>query len=231
MTYQKVFRDGVKNALEESDFTSCRQLSFAAKGSEPQVQKIVKGFFDESANGPGVFFVYRISRALGVTIDSLFGELETPTDVDISTFNNWPYSSEVNFNSFIDAHARGAGRLEALDALSDFFDLYAIPLDGAHTPIIKRVGVNSLFGMRLKSTSTIQAQRELNGLSPRVRRNILKIHSEANDRGVICDTFSLDHKMITTPAHVRATYSRLCLAVEGPSGEPLIAVYCQPIPV
>ena len=227
LTFRKLFT----RAYESSSFTSYRQLSLSADCSEPLVQQIIKGKFDGSRAGPGVFTLYRLACTLGLSIDSLLQSDLVPPQRDLSVFNDIKGRDPASFDTLMSTHWRGGGRLDAFDHVEDHFDLYAAPDDSENTPQIRRLGHRSLLAMRLETVDRVVAQRELDLLPEKTKSFTMSFHKQVMTQGICCDNTFLDHKLSTKPVHVRAGYSRLGLRVESPKGEALILIACKPIPV
>lgn len=227
----EVFKRRFERAFEKSSFTSKRQLALAAKCSEPVVHQIIKGKFDGSNSGPGIFTFHRLAKALNASIDSFLDTDMSPTKRDVSAFNTPLERDPACFDEMMSLHWKGGGRLEKFAHVEDFFDLWSPPTSDSHTPQIYQLGQHSLFSMRLETTDTTVAQRELNSLPLQVKRSVLDFHNSVMSTGIVCDNTFLDHKLKHMPLHVRAGYSRLGLKVENAAGREFVLICCKPIPV
>ena len=225
------FRQRFTRAFESSEFSSYRQLSLQAGCSEPQVQQIIKGKFDGSKAGPGIFTFYRVAKALGRTIDSFLDDDLTPPKADISAFNSPQERDEASFDALMSTHWRGGGMLEAFQNVLECFDLYLPPTDEAFAPKIFRIGSQSLLSLRLETTDLTIAQRELERLRLQVKTETIDFHRKVMKEGIATSNTFLDHKLHSKPVHVRAGYSRLGLKVENRAGKDLVLIACKPIPV
>ena len=225
-----LFRKRIDEAFKKSGFKSKRQASLNAGMSPPQVGAIIRGEYDQSTSGPGIFAGYRLAKTLGVTVESLLEPHAAYQPKDKSEFNMIK-REEVCVDLIVEEWERGAHKLQALNRLADHFDLYFAPQDDDITPRIARLGKNTLFAMRIKTTDVEVAQRELRVAEPSQRRGMLDFHRKVMAEQMACDCFFADHKLATQPARVRGLSQRLGLLVEGDRGEKLIVIRCAPIPV
>lgn len=226
-----IFKDRFAKAFAESKFTSYRQLSLEAKCSEPQVSQIIKGKFDGSKAGPGIFTLTRLARALGRSLDSFVVDSEQPVVTDLNVFNGVRSREDVTINALLAIHWRSGGRLQAFGKYLEYFDLYKIASAESSSPELYRLGAHTLFSMRIETTDIRVAQRELDRLPLQKRRETMAFHSEVVEKGMAIDNAYIDHRLNTRAVHVRAGYSKLGLTVEGPNGESLVLIACDPIPV
>lgn len=225
------FRDAFEKAFRNSKFTSYRQLSLASQCSEPQAQQIIKGKFDGSNTGPGIFTMYRLARSLGISLDSFFQADLAPPTKNLDQLNNVHGREPTCYDALMSIHWRSGGRLEAFDEVQESFDLYAAPNDETIKPVIKRIGAEGLLCMRMQTTDISIAQRELDALPPQLRRQVLDFHRRVMTEGMCVENTFLDHRLKSKPVHVRAGYSKLGLRVEGQNDRPYVLLACKPIPV
>lgn len=227
---QTRFRRGLQNAYELSEIESLRQVSALAGMSAPQVASILRGDFDESRSGPGVFGVYRMAKTLGVTIDELFEGEPARVPDGYSEFNQIS-RTDVCVDTLVEAFERSGHRLEGLDRFSEHFDTYYPSKVDAIVPKLRSLGRQTLFAMRIKTTSVSVGQRELIAATPQERRKILDFHAKVQAEGMALDCSFTDHKAVSQPIHVRAVTSRLGLLCHDQNGNKVIVIRCAPIPV
>ena len=225
-----VFRERLAAAVDASGIPSHRKASELAGLSAPQVGAILRGEYDTSRAGPGVFGMHRLASQLGVTLDDLLAPADAHEPSDVSEFNSIP-REEVNIDMFVECYERGGRRLEAIEHLHEHFDLYKAPTEEASVPILERLGRQTLFAMRIRTTNRTTGQRELNAVTPGERRMILAFHRRVMTESIVLDCAFANHKAVSQPVHVRALSSRLGLLVTAPSGQRYVAVRCAPIPV
>lgn len=230
MPIQEEFRLRVEQRIKECGSPSHRQVSVDAGMSPPTVGAIVRGEFDASKGGPGVFAMKRLADVLDTSLDYLLVGEDAHQPRDISEFNHRPQSG-VSADEIFEAYERGARRFSALEPFWDFMDLYAVPDDNADMPQILRLGKSQLFAMRIKSTSVSKAQQELRAASLRERRAIIDFHLRVKRESVVLDSHFVDHQAVTEPVHVRSLSARLGLLVALEDSTQAIAVRCRPIPV
>lgn len=225
-----IFRQRLEEAFQASSFKSYRQASLAADMSEPQVQQIIKGRFDHSKNGPGLFAMKRLAQALGTTLSHLIeeGEVEAPEDPAI--FNGTGDTDRPTIDEMMIRHVRGGGHIDAFKGAIEYSDIYRHP-DKSETPQIFRIGCKSLLGLRMGTTDRAEVQSEIDHMDIARQKDIKAFHQRVAKNGVALDSVFIDHKLRTRPLHVRAEYSRLGLLVVDQKGCEKILIHCTPIPV
>lgn len=229
LALQAKFTERFQSAFKRSGFPSFSELSRAAGMSRPVTQKIYKGGFDYSPNGPGVFGLKRLADAMGTSVSHLLGE-DLALDSESQLFFSGAGKAKGTIEKFMETYWRGAGRIEAFDKLIEDCDIYEVPEEGATTPIIRRVGKRTLFAGRLGGPFVRDAQTELDNFSEEKRLNVVQFHCQAaRDKTAIGNSF-LEHDLVTRAARVSAPNIRLGLLVKDHHEQYSILLHAAPIP-
>ncbi|UWQ77377.1 hypothetical protein [Leisingera sp. M658] len=228
-TLQEKFTERFQEAYERSGFDSRSELSRAGRMSRPVTQKILKGGFRNSPNGPGIFGLKRLADAMGTGVGYLLGEDLAP-DTTSQLFFNGAGKSKGTIERLMETHWRGAGRYEAFDKLLEDCDVYEVPKEDATTPIITRVGKRTLFAGRLGGPFLRDAQAELDKFSEEKRMDVVNFHRQVAQNNTTIGNSFLEHDLVTRPVRVCAPNIRLGLLVHDHRGQPSVLVHAAPIP-
>jgi transcriptional regulator with XRE-family HTH domain len=225
------FRLRVEKAISESKFNSISKVAQTSGLSSPTLQKILRGEFDNSRGGPGVFAMQRLAEALEKPLSYFFDQSVAERNKELGSLNGTSDGHINHIPEFLEAHWRGGKLLEAFDHLVPHFDLYMPPSDVATGPKIVAPGQQTLLSRRIGDCDPLVVQRELDHLPQKTRFEIIDFHRRSMQNDTAVSNSFIDHRLKDRPVHVRAGYSRLGLFVTNQAGKTFILIHCSPIPV
>jgi hypothetical protein len=238
------FRARFERAYEASDFESYRSLSLASGWSESRIQRIMKGQFDNSKDGPGFFAIARVCQQLKITPDYLAGihrwkESNTPPKAPPNASLNASQFLQVfaeehkppTIKHLVHTYTRSGARIEAFGKLLDYCDIYDLPDHERGLIQIREVGSKSLSALRMGEANPLLLQEAFNAASDHLRQKVYDHHCRTIDRGVCIEIDSIGEAMSNHPVHVKIDYLRASMTVKDHQGQESILIFCELIPL
>lgn len=238
------FRERFERAYKASSFESYRSLSLASGWSESRIQRIMKGQFDNSKDGPGFFGIARVCQQLKITPDYLAGiHRWKECDSQPAASNNAKLNASQFLQVFEDEHSpptikqlvhtysRSGARIEAFGKHLDYFDTYDLPDHNSRLIQIRDVGSKSLSALRMGEANPLLLQEAFNAASDQLREKIYDHHCRTIDQGICIEVDSINEAMSNHPVHVKIDYVRVSMKVKDHQGQESILIFCELIPL
>lgn len=238
------FRARFERAYEASEFESYRSLSLASGWSESRIQRIMKGQFDDSKDGPGFFGIARVCQQLKVTPDYLAGihrwkESTTPPETLTNAALNATQFLQVfaeehkppTVKQLVHSHSRSGARIEAFSKHFAYCDIYDAPDHDRRLVQIREVGSRSLSALRMGEANPLLLQEAFNAASDKLREKVYEHHCRTMERGICIEIDSIDEAMSNHPVHVKIEYLRVSMLVKDHQGRESILIFCELIPL
>lgn len=238
------FRKRFSRAYEASNFESYRSLSLASGWSESRIQRIMKGQFDDSKDGPGFFGITRVCHQLKITPDYLAGIHRwreagaDQIDSKTATLNASQFLQVIaedhqppTVKQLVHAHTRSGARIEAFKSHLDYCDIYDLPNHDEQSINIRAVGAKSLSALRMGEANPLLLQDAVNAASDTLRKRMYDHHMRTLEHGITIEIDSINEAMSNHPIHVKIDYLRVSMRVKDHQGKESILIFCELIPL
>lgn len=236
----QTFREKLSAALEASKFNK-RSLSLAAGLGERTIANLLNSEdVDTTATGPGLFSMARVCDELDISLDWLAGRQEAmrglkAAEIDLAlTIQRFksatPHDTEdgavISPSYMMRQFVRSGGMLEGFRDVLSYCDRYAPPNTTDEPVKLIAQGANSLSAITMGGCNRDVRQMALNAAaSNELRKQLLRDHIEAKERGCLTTVESLNIQMPNRPIRTKMDYTRVILNVENDDGERENLVY------
>lgn len=214
------FRNNFISAYQSSGFRSYRSLSHAAGTSSSRVQKIVRGDFDDSNVGPGIFTIDRMCKQLNVTPNDLLGYQRAANDKGMAIRSGMP-----SIEKLVSLYSSSRANLASFTEFERFLQVYDEPKDGnIH---LVRSGELSLAARAAGTNETDFLQDQYFLFTKETKQAIYTGQRRAWDNGIGLEVLQLDHDMPDQDRRAKFSFMRAAFRLSRPDGEDHLAVYCE----
>lgn len=205
-----VFRSRLVRSLEQSKFSSWRQVAKTSGCSPSLLQSIARGEYDNSNKGPGIFGAFRAAQAMDVSLD------------DLAPPNKRPSAAR-----FLSTYRGFATPIHHFRDMLAYCDVYDEPRRGLTH--IARLGPRSLLSERSGISDPALLQIQFARWPTARRKRIFQRQRRAWDAGVLTELEFFDVTFNHTDRDVQVAFILSACRVVDFDGVKRLLVFCEPV--
>lgn len=201
-----------RSAFNASPYKSLRQLSEDSDCNPAQAGKIIRGGFDGSSDGPGLFSCYRLAESLGVGLSDILPPKHTSI-------------GRPGVSAFFARYNRNNPRLEDFRDLLEFCDVFAEPKKGKSKILF--LGRYSLLALKTDISDPAIHQAEYDSWSRERRTRIYQWQRRAWEIGALAEPEDFTGDYRSADRSIQTLILRAACRVLDDNLKPRLLVYCD----